>query len=232
VAPDEAAMTRIIAGEAGGRRLSVPAGRDTRPTADRAREGLFATVVTIRGTLSGARVLDLYAGSGAVGLEALSRGASDVLLIESDPRAARVIRRNIETVRLQGARLIADRVERVLARGPGGDQPRDVVFADPPYATPDDEVERVLTVLRGGRSRHAGSHHGGSHDEGSGHRNSHDGGWLAPAALVIVERATRAGPFAWPAGYTPERSRGYGEATLWYGLAAGTQPAAASTTGE
>jgi len=204
-------MTRIVAGVAGGRRLSVPAGRGTRPTADRAREGLFATVLAIRGPLDGVRVLDLYAGSGAVGLEALSRGASDALLVESDPRAARVIRRNIETVRLPGARLLADRVERVLARGPGADPPRDLVFADPPYAAPDEEVRRVLTALRG-----AGSHHGS---------------WLAPGALVVVERATRSGPFDWPAGYTPERSRGYGEATLWYGLAAGTQPATASSTG-
>jgi len=199
-------MTRIVAGVAGGRRLSVPAGRGTRPTADRAREGLFATVLAVRGPLDGARVLDLYAGSGAVGLEALSRGASDVLLVESDPRAARVIRRNIETVRLPGARLLADRVERVLARGPGADPPRDLVFADPPYAATDEEVRRVLAALRG-----------------------HD--WVAPGALVVVERATRSGPFDWPAGYTPERSRGYGEATLWYGLAAGTQPATASSTG-
>ncbi len=204
-------MTRIVAGMAGGRRLSVPAGRGTRPTADRAREGLFATVLTLRGPLEGARVLDLYAGSGAVGLEALSRGASDVLLVESDPRAARVIRGNIEAVRLPGARLLADRVERVLARGPGDDPPRDVVFADPPYAASAGEVQRMLAALR---------------DCGGP-----DGGWLAPGALVVVERGTRSGPLAWPSGYTPERSRGYGEATLWYGLAAGAQPATQSSTG-
>jgi 16S rRNA (guanine966-N2)-methyltransferase len=203
-------MTRIVAGVAGGRRLSVPPGRDTRPTSDRAREGLFATLQSIRGPLDGARVLDLYAGSGAVGLEALSRGASDVLLVESDPRAAHEIRQNIEVVRLPGARLLAGRVERVLARGPGTDPPRDLVFADPPYAVPAEEVERVLAALRG-TSKH--------------------GGWLAPGALVVVERATRSGPFRWPAGYTPERSRGYGEATLWYGLAAGAQPATSSSTG-
>jgi 16S rRNA (guanine966-N2)-methyltransferase len=194
-------VTRIIAGTAGGRRLAVPAGRDTRPTSDRAREGLFGTILAIRGPLDGARVLDLYAGSGAVGLEALSRGASDVMLAESDARAARVIRANIEALRLPGARLIADRVERVLARGPGG-HPRDLVFADPPYATPDAEVQRVLGALR-------------------------DHGWLAPGALVVVERATRSGRLTWPAGYTPERCRGYGEATLWYGLGAGAGPAAA-----
>jgi 16S rRNA (guanine966-N2)-methyltransferase len=199
-------MTRIVAGAARGRRLSVPPGRGTRPTADRVRESLFATVLTICGLFDGARVLDLYAGSGAVGLEALSRGASDVLLVESDPHAARVIRRNIEAVRLPGARLLADRVERVLARGRGDDPPRDLVFADPPYAAAAMEVERVLATL-------------------------HGRGWLAPGALVVVERGTRSGPLTWPAGYTPERSRGYGEATLWYGLAAGDEPATASSTG-
>ena len=200
-------MTRIVAGVAGGRRLSVPAGRGTRPTADRAREGLFATVLAIRGPLDGARVLDLYAGSGAVGLEALSRGASDVLLVESDARAARVIQANIEAVRLPGARLVTSRAERVLARGPGDHPPRDLVFADPPYVTSADEVQRMLTALR-------------------------DRGWLAPGALVVVERATRSGPLTWPAGYLPDRSRGYGEATLWYGLAAGDGPVATSSTGE
>ncbi len=199
-------MTRIVAGAARGRRLSAPRGRGTRPTADRVRESLFATVLTICGLLDGARVLDLYAGSGAVGLEALSRGASDVLLVESDPHAARVIRRNIEAVRLPGARLLADRVERVLTRGRGDGPPRDLVFADPPYAAAAEEVERVLAAL-------------------------HGRGWLAPGALVVVERGTRSGPLTWPAGYTPERSRGYGEATLWYGLAAGDEPATASSTG-
>lgn len=185
-------MTRIVAGEAGGRRLAVPAGRGTRPTADRTREGLFATTAALRGTLAGTRVLDLYAGSGAVGLEALSRGAPDVLLVESEARAARVIRGNIEAVALPGARLLADRVERVLARGPGDHLPRDLVFADPPYATPDTEIQRMLAALR-------------------------DRGWLAPGALVIIERSSRSGPIAWPAGYAADRSREYGEATLWYG---------------
>ena len=126
-------MARVIAGEAGGRRLAVPAGRDTRPTSDRAREGLFATITSIAGPLAGARVLDLYAGSGAVGLEALSRGAGHVLLVESAARAGRVIRENIQAIGLPGAEVITDRVERVLARGPGPGVGRyDIVFADPP----------------------------------------------------------------------------------------------------
>jgi 16S rRNA (guanine966-N2)-methyltransferase len=199
-------MARVIAGRAGGRRLAVPEGRDTRPTSDRAREGLFGTVTSILGTLAGARVLDLYAGSGAVGLEALSRGAAHVLLVESGARAARVIRQNIETVGLDGAELAADKVERVLSRGPAGDR-YDVVFADPPYAMPGAEVTGVLAGL-------------------VGH------GWLAPGALVIVERATRSGALRWPAGFVPDRARRYGEATIWYGLGPGTGLSPASRTAE
>jgi 16S rRNA (guanine966-N2)-methyltransferase len=202
-------VARVIAGEAGGRRLAVPGGRDTRPTSDRAREGLFATIVSMLGSLDGARVLDLYAGSGAVGLEALSRGAEHVLLVEHGARAARVIRENIEAIGLSGAVLAADRVERVLARGPAPagaqDAPAgaqddtvggryDVVFADPPYALADAAVSQVLSLLAGQ-------------------------GWLAPGALVIVERATRSGPVNWPDGFVPDRARRYGEATFWYGLA-------------
>ncbi|MGD0685447.1 MAG: 16S rRNA (guanine(966)-N(2))-methyltransferase RsmD [Streptosporangiaceae bacterium] len=195
-------MTRIIAGTAGGRRLAVPAGQGTRPTSDRAREGLFSTVTAIRGTLRGATVLDLYAGSGAVGLEALSRGASDALLVEADRRAIGVIRGNIALVGLPGARVLADRVERALARGPGADQPRDLVFADPPYAMPDADLTAVLSVLLARP-------------------------WLAPAAVVAVERATRSGPPQWPAGLTADRARRYGEATVWYGRAASPVPAGA-----
>jgi len=155
------------------------------------------------GSLAGARVLDLYAGSGAVGLEALSRGADHVLLVEQGARATRVIRENIEAIGLPGAVLAADRVERVLARGPapagGQDSPApaggryDVVFADPPYALADTAVSQVLSLLA-------------------------DQGWLAPSALVIVERATRSGPVSWPDGFVPDRTRRYGEATFWYGL--------------
>jgi 16S rRNA (guanine966-N2)-methyltransferase len=186
-------MARVIAGEAGGRRLAVPDGRNTRPTSDRAREGLFATIVSLTGSLAGARVLDLYAGSGAVGLEALSRGAEHVLLVESGPRAARVIRDNIESIGLAGAEVLTDRTERVLAKNPDSG-PYDVVFADPPYALAGDEVSAMLDALV-------------------------KQGWLAPGALVIVERATRSGPVSWPAGLEPDRARRYGEATFWYSRA-------------
>ena len=103
-------MTRVIAGAARGRRLAVPTGGGTRPTADRAREALFSTLESLLGPWAGRRVLDLYAGSGAVGLEALSRGAAHVLLVESDARAARTITGNVAVVGLPGAEVRAARV--------------------------------------------------------------------------------------------------------------------------
>jgi len=135
---------RIVAGLAKGRPIAAPQGRDTRPTSDRAREGLFSTLATLV-DLDGARVLDLYAGSGAVGLEALSRGAAHAILVESDLKAAAVIRRNAEAVGLPGARVVVDRVERFLASDKGT---YDVAFLDPPYDTSDDIVARVLTAIR------------------------------------------------------------------------------------
>ncbi|TDE59504.1 16S rRNA (guanine(966)-N(2))-methyltransferase RsmD [Nonomuraea mesophila] len=186
-------MTRIIAGSAGGRRLAVPPGRGTRPTSDRAREGILLTLDSLHG-IRDARVADLYAGSGAVGLEALSRGAAAALLVESDPRAVRTIRANVESLGLDGARVVADKVARVLGKAP--DEPYDIVFADPPYATSDGEVERVLELLR-------------------------DNGWLVDGALVAFERESRGKALMWPEGYVEERVRRYGEASVWYGRAAG-----------
>jgi 16S rRNA (guanine966-N2)-methyltransferase len=183
-------VTRLIAGKAGGRRLRVPPGQGTRPTSDRAREGLFASLVSEFGDLSHLRVLDLYAGSGAVGLEALSRGAARVLLVESDARAASVIKANIEAVALPGAAVAVDRVERLLGRPPEGGR-YDLVFADPPYAVTGEAVARVLIQLTVG--------------------------WLSEGALVVVERATRSGPLDWPPGFSAGKSRRYGEATFWYG---------------
>jgi 16S rRNA (guanine966-N2)-methyltransferase len=195
---DTRPMTRVIAGQAGGRRLAVPPGTTTRPTSDRAREGLFASLLSELGTFDGVRVLDLYAGSGAIGLEALSRGAGRVLLVESDARAAAVIKANVKALGLAGATVAVDRVERLLARPPAGhqvqdqDQDRfDLVIADPPYALADDAVTRVLTLLQGS--------------------------WLADGALVVIERATRSGPVDWTPGFLPGKSRRYGEATFWYG---------------
>ncbi|MFF7727549.1 16S rRNA (guanine(966)-N(2))-methyltransferase RsmD [Streptomyces sp. NPDC008001] len=189
-------MTRVIAGTAGGRRLAVPPGTGTRPTSDRAREGLFSTLESLLGTLHGTRVLDLYGGSGAVGLEALSRGAAHVLLVESDARAVRTIRENVRTLGLPGAEVRSGKAEHVVA-GPAPTAPYDVVFLDPPYAVTDEALREILLTLR-------------------------TGGWLADEALVTVERSTRGGEFPWPDGFEALRARRYGEGTLWYGRAAST----------
>jgi 16S rRNA (guanine966-N2)-methyltransferase len=188
-------MTRIIAGAHGGRRLAAPAGAQTRPTSDRVREAFFSALETMT-DLNGARFADLYAGSGAVGLEALSRGAAFTLLVESDPKAARTIRENIGTLRAGGAaRLVTAKVSQVLASPPDGG-PFDVVFADPPYALGDDELAEVQRALV-------------------------DNGWLADGAVVVLERSTRTAvrgaPLSWVDGITADRSRRYGETTLWYG---------------
>ncbi|WP_129842685.1 16S rRNA (guanine(966)-N(2))-methyltransferase RsmD [Streptomyces sp. RFCAC02] len=188
-------MTRVIAGTAGGRRLAVPPGGGTRPTSDRAREGLFSTWSALSGPLAGARVLDPYGGSGAVGLEALSRGAAHALLAESDPRAARTIRANIRALGLPGADLRPVRAEQLAAGPPPGD-PYDLVFLDPPYAVTDADLRALLLALRAN-------------------------GWLAPGALATVERSTRGGAFGWPDGFEELRSRRYGEGTLWYGRTTG-----------
>ena len=188
-------MTRIIAGEHGGRRLAAPAGAETRPTSDRVREAFFSALEAMT-DLSGARFADLFAGSGAVGLEAISRGAAHALLVESDGRAARTIRDNIVALRVgPAARLVTGKVAQVLAAPPEGG-PYDAVFADPPYALTDAELTEMLRLLV-----------------------SND--WLVPDAVVIVERATRSvprgGTLSWVDGITADRSRRYGETTLWYG---------------
>ncbi|MDQ0764167.1 16S rRNA (guanine(966)-N(2))-methyltransferase RsmD [Streptomyces canus] len=190
-------MTRVIAGAAGGRRLAVPPGNGTRPTSDRAREGLLSTWQSLLGgPLDGERVLDLYAGSGAVGLEALSRGAGHTLLVEADARAARTIRENVRNLGLPGAEVRAGKAEQIIRTG-SPTEPYDLVFLDPPYRVTDHDLREILLTLR---TEH----------------------WLAPEALVTVERSTRGGEFQWPPGFDAVKARRYGEGTFWYGRAAST----------
>ncbi|MFC9954513.1 16S rRNA (guanine(966)-N(2))-methyltransferase RsmD [Streptomyces prasinus] len=190
-------MTRVIAGRAGGRRLGVPPGNGTRPTSDRAREGLFSTwQALLGGTLDGERVLDLYAGSGAVGLEALSRGAGHTLLVEADARAVRTVRENVRTLGLPGAEVRTGKAGQIIRTSPPA-EPYGLVFLDPPYAVTDEDLREILLTLR-------------------------TGGWLTGEALVTVERSTRGGEFAWPPGFEALRARRYGEGTFWYGRAAST----------
>jgi 16S rRNA (guanine966-N2)-methyltransferase len=181
-------VTRVIAGLARGRRLEVPSS-GVRPTGDRAREGLFNSLGSLL-DLDGAAVLDLYAGSGALGLEALSRGAAEVVFVESSPKVLPVLQANLAAVGLPGGRVLRGSVPTVV----GGRAPRafDLVLADPPYDTPGTEVVGVLRAL-------------------AGH------GWLAPDAVVVVERSRREAPWEWPTPLVGLRERRYGEALLRYG---------------
>jgi 16S rRNA (guanine966-N2)-methyltransferase len=183
-------MTRVIAGVAGGRRLKVPPS-GVRPTGDKARQALFNSLAALL-DLEGAAVLDLYAGSGALGLEALSRGAASVVFVESGPKVLPVLRANVATVGLPGARVVAGSVPTVVAGPPPARF--DLVVADPPYATPAEDVRAVLTGLA-------------------------DGGWLAPDAVLVVERPSREEPWEWPTPLCGIRDRRYGEALLRYGRA-------------
>lgn len=182
-------MTRIIGGTAGGRRIATPRGVSTRPTSDRVREALFSAIESWCGSLSGLRFLDLYAGSGAVGLEAWSRGAGVVTLVEQERRTAAMISANARELGFSRAHVVTASVSTTLARPPAA--PYDVAFLDPPYAHPDSDVVSDLSALR-------------------------DQGWLVPGAMVVVERGSRAAEPSWPAGYEERREKRYGETVLWY----------------
>jgi 16S rRNA (guanine966-N2)-methyltransferase len=168
--------------------MAPPSG--TRPTSDRAREALFSSLASLL-DLDGARILDLFAGTGAVGLEALSRGAAAAVLVESDRTAAEVLRRNVEAVAIPGATIVRRTAATYLAGT--ADAPFDLVFADPPYDLDDAALADLLAALGAP-------------------------GWLADGAIVVVERSARGGAPPWPAEFiTPVRDRRYGAGVLWYG---------------
>ncbi|MFN3008265.1 16S rRNA (guanine(966)-N(2))-methyltransferase RsmD [Mycolicibacterium wolinskyi] len=175
-------MTRIIAGALGGRRIAVPRS-GTRPTSDRVREAVF-NALTARVDFTGLAVLDLYAGSGALGLEALSRGAASALFVEADQRAAAVIAKNIAALGVTAATVRRGTVASVLAAGT--DRPVDLVLADPPYDVEAAAVDAMVTALA-------------------------DGGWVGEGAVVMVERRATSDPVAWPDGWTALSARRYGD---------------------
>jgi 16S rRNA (guanine966-N2)-methyltransferase len=193
-------VSRIIAGSRGGRRLAMPPGSRTRPTTDRVREALFSAVAAWAGAadapadeaLAGLAFADLFAGSGAVGLEAASRGAGPVLLVEADKRTAGVTVRNVRDLGLAAA-VRTGKVETVVATA--SEQAYDVVFLDPPYELAGDTVTAVMAALA-------------------------DGGWLAPDALLVVERSRRTPDPVWPSVVADSWSRTYGETVLHYGSCA------------
>lgn len=170
---------RIIGGVAGGRRIAVPP-TGTRPTSDRVREALFS-LLDARGVLEDAQVLDLFAGSGALGIEALSRGASTAVLVERDPRVCAVIQTNASVAGVSGALVRRSAVVPFLRRTP---TPVELVFVDPPYTDPVDEVVTLLPR------------------------------WTTDDGLVVVERDARAPAPGWPEGLEAEEPRAYGETVL------------------
>lgn len=190
-------MTRIIAGRAGGRRLSVPS-TGTRPTSDRVREALFSALDSEWRAMgvdwSDVVVLDLYAGSGALGLEALSRGAAAAVLVERSRAAAGVLRANVAAVDLPGAVVIVRDVGQLAASPPPG-EPASLVLADPPYEVPARDLARTLAALQ-------------------------LAGWIAADAVVVVERPARDTGSPLPGSWAEVRRRAYGDTVLWYGRSA------------
>jgi 16S rRNA (guanine966-N2)-methyltransferase len=180
-------VTRIVGGTASGRRLEVPKGEETRPTSEMVREALFGSL-DARGAVRGARVLDLFAGSGALGLEAASRGAADVVLVDASRQATVVARRNVTAIGLPRVAVVMSSVERHLAGRPAA--PMHLVLVDPPYGIGEDVVASVLRSLV-------------------------SGSWLAADALVVVERSSRSLEPRWPEGLERTDVRRYGETTLW-----------------
>jgi len=164
-------------------------GEATRPTSDRVREALFSALESELGSLAGLRFLDLYAGSGAVGLEAMSRGAGVVTSVESDRRTAKLVQGNAATLGFLKVEVLSQSVARVLGQHPRA--PYDVVFADPPYPLDNAEVEEVLAQLV-----------------------AHE--WLAAGSILVVERSARSVEPAWPRGLVRQREKQYGDTVLWY----------------
>ncbi|MDO8731565.1 MAG: 16S rRNA (guanine(966)-N(2))-methyltransferase RsmD [Actinomycetota bacterium] len=186
-------MTRIIAGSERGRRLAVAA-HGTRPTSDRVRESLFSTLTSILlhegRSWSQVTVLDLYAGSGAIGLEAASRGCTDVVLVERTHASAEVIRTNIDAVGLAGVVLVQTTVEALALRP--AIRAHSLVFADPPYDVAADRLRKNLDALQ-------------------------MSGWIAADACVVVERGSHDHESPFPPAWDEFDQRRYGDTVLWYG---------------
>ncbi len=195
-------MSRIIAGARKGHRLTMPGHNETRPTSDRVREAAFSLIADWAGTagqpaestLTGLSFLDLYAGSGAVALEAASRGAAPVWAVESDRATAEVARRNVAATGLP-VTVYVRTVASFLATNPAAQLPRgyDVVWADPPYSLPTEQLEAVLATLLAN-------------------------GWVAPRGLLVIERSGRDRAPRWPDGVEESWDRSYGETILYFAM--------------
>jgi 16S rRNA (guanine966-N2)-methyltransferase len=162
---------------------------------------MFSALSSWLGGFAGLRVLDLYAGSGALGLEALSRGAGYCLLVESDSRTARTTKMNAQRVGLPGAVVVNAPVQRVLVAPPK--EPYGLALADPPYSLDPDELTAALELLTRG--------------------------WLTSTAMIVVERGSRGPDVVWPEGMISVQERRYGETMLWYGRCARSDSGAENT---
>ncbi|KAB7746072.1 16S rRNA (guanine(966)-N(2))-methyltransferase RsmD [Nostocoides sp. F2B08] len=178
-------MTRVIAGMYKGRQIHTPKGSATRPTSDRAREALFSALAA-RGLIEGATVLDLYAGSGALGIEAVSRGAGVATLVDSDRGAVAAMRRSVSDLGLEH---VSIRLRDVSAYLQGAASKHDLVFLDPPYDLPEAALADVLDALTAG--------------------------WLAADAVVVVERSARSPEPTWPHTLERIQDKRYGETAVW-----------------
>ena len=188
-------MTRIVAGAARGRRLKVPP-RGTRPTSERVREAVFSAVGHRLGGWEGLTVVDLFAGSGALGLEAWSRGADQVILVENDHRAIGVLKDNVAELgaEAQVHVLNADAYRLPDRSTANFDIPEvDVTLIDPPYNHAPDRVAGLLRTLAQGR-------------------------WVAPGSLVVLERAAADPAWRWPQGWQAVTDRRYGDTWIWQGV--------------
>ncbi|WP_353651043.1 16S rRNA (guanine(966)-N(2))-methyltransferase RsmD [Nakamurella sp. A5-74] len=184
-------MTRIVGGAFGGRTLRTPTGSVTRPTAEKIRAAL-GNALQATGSLEGAAVLDLYAGSGALGLELLSRGAASLVAVERDKAALETLRHNVSELKVSSVEVLAGDVavvlRRLAARGTGSRF--DVVVADPPYGLPDADLAEVLAALVP---------------------------LATPGADVVVERGSRSAALVWPPPIQERRTKRYGDTLLCYG---------------
>jgi 16S rRNA (guanine966-N2)-methyltransferase len=179
----------VIAGEVGGRRLKVPRSGSVRPTADRVKESLFSALGEDR--LIDAVVLDLYAGTGALGIEALSRGAARAVFVERDAAAAAAVAANLELTGLgDRARVVRRDVTAFLGAAPPAEAPFTLVFLDPPYDQADAVTSRVLAALTPR--------------------------WVAPRGTVVVERATTSGVPDFPEHWISTWERCYGDTLVWF----------------
>jgi 16S rRNA (guanine966-N2)-methyltransferase len=180
----------VIAGEAGGRRLAVPAGDGVRPTTDRVKESVFSALGDHR--LRGARVLDLFAGSGALGIEALSRGGVTAVFVDRDRTAVSTVEANLATVGFADRARVVRAEARAFLTAPGAGAPFDLLLLDPPYDLADAELAPVLAALA-------------------------DPLWTASGAVVVLERAGDAGPPPWPPGWASTWERCYGDTLVLFG---------------